>query len=755
MFISPAFLLAAAAGAAVPLLLHFLRRKRTVRIDFPTIRFLQLADEQSSRRIRMEHFLLWLLRTLIMILLGFAFAMPMLRRSQLNWLGEAPRDVALVLDTSYSMGYSTGRQTIWDKALEAAAAVIEGLGENDRFCLYLAGEQSQALIAAPIGDKEEGLSRLKGLEIAHASSQLAPAVVAAYEALVKDAPQREREIHVFTDNQALPWARFGTAGETEPGTPPEPEAEEAIDGEDNLAGGPTPTAAWDPGRLDPRTTVFVSLLGVRAPENAGIADADLQPPFLLKGSSARVTTTLGYSGISKSTTVTLWVDDEEVSRRSTLLGSVSSGQLEFTLPPLSPGTHTARLETPEDNLVEDNAFHFLVRVKDELPALCIGTADDTLFLRAALQAGTAKGSGVQAKWFTPEQAARESLDGYACIFLCNALPVPGELLTALETYTRNGGLLAIFPGVRAVPEDYRAWTSLPALPTVMQDVPRAERSRTLSWDLPRHPILLPLREALAVPNLTIRRELTWEYQYEDTVRLISSGAEKPFMLGRPNGRGQTFLFAVSADRTWSNLPLSPFYLPIIHQLVEHGAGMGGFTPFLWGATAVPLGEVLPEASRETVLKDPDGRAVPIRSAVMEGRTILHAEDLTRPGIYRLSAREQPVDLPALAINTDRQEADLTPIDPAALPGLTGLDQLYLASDREELQRLIQDHRIGRTYGEHLLWVVLLLAIAEFFYANWLLRSRPSLSSRLGMEASGKLRGHILLPGLFSKGKADA
>src|SRR5258707_165099 len=136
MFLSPLFLIAAGLGAAMPLLLHLMQNKRKVQLPFPTLRFLKLAEKHSSRKIKLENFLLWLLRTLIMALLGMAFAMPMIRRSGLGWLGEAPRDVAIVLDASYSMGYHTDRGTVWDRSIEAAVAILEGLTDKERFCIY-------------------------------------------------------------------------------------------------------------------------------------------------------------------------------------------------------------------------------------------------------------------------------------------------------------------------------------------------------------------------------------------------------------------------------------------------------------------------------------------------------------------------------------------------------------------------------------------------------------------------------------------
>src|SRR3954463_1701190 len=154
MFLTPFFLIAAGLGASVPLLLHLMQNKKKVQVPFPTLRFLKLAEKHSSRKVRLENFFLWFLRTLIMALLGMAFAMPMIRRSGLAWLGDAPRDVAIVLDASSSMGYHTDRGTVWDRGLEAAAAIIDGLSDKDRFCIFLAREQPEALVAEPIGTKQ-------------------------------------------------------------------------------------------------------------------------------------------------------------------------------------------------------------------------------------------------------------------------------------------------------------------------------------------------------------------------------------------------------------------------------------------------------------------------------------------------------------------------------------------------------------------------------------------------------------------------
>jgi hypothetical protein len=722
MFLAPFFLFFAAAGAAIPLLLHLMQNTRTVQMPFPTLRFLKVADKHYSRRIKLENLLLWLIRTLIMALLGLAFAMPMIRRTGLAWLGDAPRDVAIVLDASYSMGYHAGDATVWDKGIEAASAIIGGLSDKDRFCIYLARDQPEALVAEPIGDKQLGLKRLKALPPGLSSSQLAPAVTAALKALRKADTRREREMHIISDNQALAWQGFGAGVASEPAAA---------------------AAHWNPDEIDKKTAVFVSLLGAAAPENSATVSVDLQPAVVRQGATVKVIGKLMRSGTAIDPAATLFIDGKEAGRRSMRAGDPEAAAPSFLLPPLDPGVHTARIETPDDNLSIDNAFHFLIRVQGETPSLVVGSKDDTLFVRTALRAGFGRASAVVS--VTPEQITDQTLASYACVFLCNALPVSGQAQAALEDYVKLGGLLVLLPGMKATADSYASWTCLPGLPSAVEELPFSQQNRTLTWDKPQHILVRPMREGIAVPALAIRRRLVFEKLHETTERLVSIGADQPFLLDRPFGDGRVLMFAVAADRTWSDFPLSPFYLPLILQCAEYSAGVGAKPPFLWATDSLSLNAQFPDLKEIPTLTGPDNQPVAIRNAVVQGRTVMLAENLTVPGIYTLTAAGQPRGMPALAVNLPRNESDLTPIAEAEIPKRLGTDRVIMATDLTALRRLIEEHRIGRTYGEHLLWLAFVLIAIEFCYANALLRRGSRLSDKLAVDSAGRVQKHAPLP----------
>jgi hypothetical protein len=267
----------------------------------------------------------------------------------------------------------------------------------------------------------------------------------------------------------------------------------------------------------------------------------------------------------------------------------------------------------------------------------------------------------------------------------------------------------------------------------------AQRNRILTWDLPQHPLVRTLREGIGIPTAAVRRRLTFGTLHESTQRIVSMGPNQPFLLERAFGAGKVLLFAVSADRTWSDFPLSPFFLPLLLQCADSGAGAGPKSPFEWTTDLLPLGDYFPDSKTPPNLKGPDNQSVSVRASVLEGRTALHAENLALPGFYLLNSPEDSNGKPILAVNTLREESDLAPVTEAEVEKKLAVERAHFARDLQTLRTLIEEHRVGRTYGEHLLWLALVLIAVEFTCANAL--GRPGkkgrdLSTSTGPRSAG-------------------
>src|SRR2546425_9128756 len=74
-FLNPIFLLGAIA-AAVPVLVHLVRRTRAPRVPFPSLMFLRKIEQKTIRRRKLRNLRLLAMRCAALLLLALAFARP-------------------------------------------------------------------------------------------------------------------------------------------------------------------------------------------------------------------------------------------------------------------------------------------------------------------------------------------------------------------------------------------------------------------------------------------------------------------------------------------------------------------------------------------------------------------------------------------------------------------------------------------------------------------------------------------------------
>ncbi len=734
-FLNPMFLWAGAA-AAIPLILHMMQRRRVVSLPFSTVRFLKLAQKRSSNRIRMENLLLWLLRTLLLILLALAFAVPIMRTHAFGrFMGAAQRDIAIVWDASYSMGYESSRRNVWQDSRQTVLELIDGLGPGDRLTLFIADDVVTPLIEQPSGDFDQARALVNAQRIEPTDSQLAPALVEAVASL-EESGRREREIFIVTDGQALAWRDFQDAASERASADVAPARDsESVDAPSSRR----TSDLWDPEILDGQTQLFIALLGAEKPENTAPLSLELRPSTLMTGTSAQLAVRIGRTGPAQNIAATLHLNGREINRQSLFIPENSIETVTFALPPLPAGVHEGWIETPPDGLNIDNRLYFLLRVRDRLQVAVVGTPGDVFFLERALNPVTDRAT-IDSSVYRPNELPIGELSQFSTIFLCNALPLSGQDIIALEEYVRMGGLLAIFPGDRAQPSDYESFAILPALPAQIAEIPAERRRRVLLLLEPTDPLFTGMQlPPGTIPSITAQRELRFTNQHPEAIPIVGASREFPFMLARNSGAGRVLIFSVSADRRWSNLPLSPFFLPFVHQIVRFGAGLGEDPLFLEPHRTLILSDILADVSDNADLRSPDNNPLPIRTVQQQYRAVQIVEDVMHPGTYSLRMPGATEFKPAFAVNVPRKESELTRVEAGDIPEWLGVETLHMAETRDQLFRLVEEHRLGRPLGETLLWLALMLSMVELFMANRLSRSTQPLTDQMIIESSGRVK----------------
>ena len=205
-FLAPLFLLGGLAIAG-PVIFHLIRRTTKDRQRFGSLMFLEPTPPRLTKRSRIEHWLLLLLRAAALALLALAFARPFFRtQSPPRDAGAAQNRTVILVDTSASMR----REGLWDSAKSSAEKAVEkaaqdgglALASFDRTVTTLMSFEDWSRAAA---ETRPALAseRLAAVSPAWFGTNAADALIAAAEMLAESnaSTSGRREIILITDAQ--------------------------------------------------------------------------------------------------------------------------------------------------------------------------------------------------------------------------------------------------------------------------------------------------------------------------------------------------------------------------------------------------------------------------------------------------------------------------------------------------------------------------------------------------------------------------
>lgn len=635
------FLLWGLAALAVPVLIHLLFHIRRRTVEFSSIEFILASSVRQQSRARLKELLLLLLRMAALGLLVLAFARPV--RAGAPGGGAAPSALAIVLDDTLSM----------QARVEGGTAYEWARAQADRALAELPGSSSAALIpvSAPERAEIEPAARvaaaLAETRCTEAAGQIAPAVrraIAVLEAV--DAPRKR--VLVLSDFQKTAVEGLGEAAKSSP-----------RDVEIVFEQAPDPAGPN---------------YGVSAVETAGDGRHELE---------AR----LDASNVQRRTTATFSVRDGQgrvIARRSVDFSADGARTASVALEPSDAGPFEVRIEG-EDCLAGDNRRLFVPDALERLRVLFVeedaGAARSaSRFVRTALCPGIAGGECAGYRLSAAPRAAltAERLANADVLVLCDVPGLTPGQVEAVETFVRAGRGCVVFLGPRSQPDlfnaqSYRSGTGF--LPCPIGHADLGDRSADQFWFLSRiqtrHPLFAAFREAgvtdPSVADFTGRFRLDEPDDPERVAARFDDG--KPAIVVRAFGKGRSVLVASTADRTWNDMPLHKFYVPLVHGLVGYAAGKTVRTLPTWTVGRPIRVQLADDAVPGAfTLTGPGGKPEPLAA---EGRSA-ETPVIRTVGLYRIAGRtrtaagEEAVEFVA-AVNVDPRESDMERARPDVEP----------------------------------------------------------------------------------------
>src|SRR3569833_2285678 len=141
-FLAPWFLLGGLAVAG-PIVFHLSRRAPRERRPVSSLMLLRPTAPKVTKRSKLEHFWLLLLRCLALLLLATGFARPFLVKDvTLPTAASEVRQIVLLVDTSASMR----REGVWNSARSVADSYLQKVNPADQFAIVTFDRQPFSLV---------------------------------------------------------------------------------------------------------------------------------------------------------------------------------------------------------------------------------------------------------------------------------------------------------------------------------------------------------------------------------------------------------------------------------------------------------------------------------------------------------------------------------------------------------------------------------------------------------------------------------
>ena len=715
-------LVAGVSLAALPVILHLFMRQTPKHVIFPALRLIKERQKRSRKRLRVKNWLLLLARMGLLALMALALARPRIDAKASLGTGDEPTAVALVFDTSLSMGYKVNDRTRLDEAKDRARDIVKTLNGQSKVFILDGADPAQPIAQAPAS----ALKKIDSLEIRAVNRTLNAAMGAAYTAVgAVDLPRRE--VYAFTDLAASQWQ----TGQ---------EVEGLDEARKAAKGGEISTFVLRVGAKEVRDVAIVS-----AEATAPVATAD--DPLILKVKLRNI-------GPKASRIVQFRLDG--VARDKKIMELPANGEVDvppIVTPKLSAGLHRLEVDLAgePDPLKFDDSRFLTVNVRPAIKILVVSeTASDGDFVTNALDprqrvAGMPRPfhvTDVRTPRF--ESRAVGPLKDYEAIFLLNVRELGPSAWSALFTYLREGGGVVLAPAgyadVGNYNKDMAAAEFLPATLGAVKDhrgmdppfgfgTPDlssplfAENQKDLLAELGRVPIyktrevsphpksrtLLrytdnsPALLERIVPGQEPGKVLLWTTSL--STRALEDDPQNWTAFPKPNAGGLAFLILM--DQT------AYFLSGASGESLVFEAGQDAMLPldpsrrltsFKIQGPSPRVGEGQAEAAGSMLL---------IASPSEIGHWSVTASGKDRPG-----ARTEM----GFSVNPPRAEIQATPLEGGDLDTLFGKGKYQIADDAESLKRVVSEAVYGREIFPYIMALILLLVTLENLLANTFYRA---------------------------------
>jgi aerotolerance regulator-like protein/VWA domain-containing protein len=520
-FLAPLFLVGAAA-AAIPIVLHLLKREPEVHVKFSAVKLLREAPVEHAQKRHLRELLLLALRVAALLLLAFAFARPFLTASA---AAGASGVTVVALDTSLSMS-APGQ---FEKAQRLARQAIDNARGGTTSVITFA--DTAAVVSPPSGDSAAARAAVDRARPGVSSTSYRGALNAAASLM----NGRRGTIVIVTDLQAN---------------------------------------GWDAGdRVSLPASVAIQIADVGAPpENLAVTAARIVDDRVVAtvrntGSEARqahVVLNVQVAGDNSATTTK--------SAETTIpVGAQESADASFPVP---AGRWASVTVDDAKGVAADNA-RYLVLDANARPAILIVTEKGDLsregfYVNQALLASAVDSHGYDVEGVSGADLQKwddARFDAHSAVILLSTRGLDHHGRSLVADYVKKGGGVLVAAGAGIEGEVIQEALGDSKVSMVPPAAGAGAPVRTLAPADVRHPVFRALGGRSSLGLVKFKQIAQVRATECPTLAQFTTG--EPALVDCDVAAGRAIVFASDLDNKWNDFPLHATFVPFVHEAIRY------------------------------------------------------------------------------------------------------------------------------------------------------------------------------------------
>lgn len=717
--ITPTFFWAGMGLVSIPLIIHFLNRRRFKVVPWAAMEYLLQALRKNRRRLKFEQWLLLATRCVILALLGLALARPLgCADSTLAALAGGKTGLHIfVIDNSYSMAYEAdrpGAHTHFDQAKILARQQIEKLSAGGEAVAIISaarprknddGTPGSQIVLRPSFDILSARGTVDRLEQSYQGTDIRSALQVALQMARDEQKQPQKFLYILTDCTRSAWETPQTEVLKQTGK----ELAEAF-GQRIRLNDLSKQSQWN------------------------YAVIDLKPDASLVTTNFHTDFLADVKGFGQGPDAILqWKWDDQVVPDTAKLrpDPTSELQRQSKVSIKEGGPHVLAASIVDGGQLKlDNTRQRVISVASELKVLIVegerGTgllSGSGAFLDLALapkrepspDGKTRSDSYVSPEVISDLEFSNKVLGDYRAVIFANVASITAVQADQLQKFVDQGGTFIVFMGEQINADAYNS-TLLPKklMPGKLIVRKTATDPKGFRLDFKPnsalHPILNIFRgeEKSGLDTAPIytyfQIEPSPDAKAEIVLKFVVGDKEvgDPAITVHTLGKGRVAMIATTANSDWNNLPAKPAYLALMHELLAGTVDVGDKWMNLEVGQSLEVPAGLKLRSPPT-LGDPDKRPIPIELVQpRDGKEFYRSKPLDKPGVYLLNIGSTVYPV---AVNVPSDEADIRPVSHESIKKALGDIDIQIYGDN------IPAYALSRDDASDLGWSVMLLVLA--------------------------------------------